>query len=188
MTIDSPSKDRSKLPARDRILLAAHDLFYAEGIRATGIDRIIAEAGVTKVTFYRHFPSKNDLILAFLDYRHERWMAWFKGALARNAHLGGGALVPALGEWFAREDFRGCAFINTVVEVGGTIPEAREVSRRHKEDMTAAIADILPEAPDRQATAKALALVVDGAIIRAQYEGDGKGALGTLMRVVAGLT
>ncbi|WP_394700542.1 TetR/AcrR family transcriptional regulator [Thiomicrorhabdus sp.] len=67
----------TKLPARERILLTAHDLFYREGIRATGIDRLIREAGVTKVTFYRHFPSKNDLILAFLHYRHQRWMDWF---------------------------------------------------------------------------------------------------------------
>jgi len=50
------------LPARERILLTAHELFYRDGIRATGIDRVIAESGVTKVTFYRHFPSKNDLI------------------------------------------------------------------------------------------------------------------------------
>jgi AcrR family transcriptional regulator len=58
------------LSARDRILRTAHDLFYADGLRATGIDRVIAEAGVTKVTFYRHFPSKNDLILAYLNLRH----------------------------------------------------------------------------------------------------------------------
>lgn len=67
----------SDLPARERILLAAHDLFYREGIRATGVDKVIAAAGVTKVTFYRHFPSKHDLIRAFLEYRHGIWMAWF---------------------------------------------------------------------------------------------------------------
>src|SRR6185436_2086359 len=78
----------------DRILQAAHDLFYRDGIRATGIDRVIAESGVAKLTFYRQFASKDDLILAFLDYRHERWMAWFTAALARH---GGDAraLVPA---------------------------------------------------------------------------------------------
>ena len=61
--------------ARDRILRTAHDLFYRDGIRATGIDRVIAESGVAKLTFYRHFPSKNDLIRAYLDYRHQRWRA-----------------------------------------------------------------------------------------------------------------
>src|ERR1700761_9011750 len=88
--------------ARDRILLTAHDLFYGEGIRATGIDRVIAASGVTKVTFYRHFPSKNDLILAYLDLRHGRWMDWFNGALerhggaAKGADSGAGALVPTM--------------------------------------------------------------------------------------------
>ena len=72
--------DRNTLPARQRILLTAHDLFYQEGIRATGIDRIIKESGVTKVTFYRHFPSKNDLITAFLAYRHQQWLTWFSTA------------------------------------------------------------------------------------------------------------
>ncbi len=60
---------------RERILLAAHDLFYRESTRATGIDRVIAESGVAKVTLYRHFPSKNDLICEFLEYRHLLWMA-----------------------------------------------------------------------------------------------------------------
>src|SRR6218665_2250806 len=73
----APSADTTDLPARDRILVTAHQLFYRDGIRATGIDRIIAESGVAKLTFYRHFPSKDDLVLAFLDYRHDRWLAWF---------------------------------------------------------------------------------------------------------------
>ena len=67
---------------RERILHTAHALFYREGIRATGIDRIIGEAHVTKVTFYRQFPSKHDLVAAYLEHRHALWMQWFKGALA----------------------------------------------------------------------------------------------------------
>ena len=82
--------EAAPLSARDRILGTAHDLFYRDGIRATGIDRLIAESGVTKVTFYRHFPSKNDLVRAFLDLRHARWMAWFVDALGRR-----GADTPA---------------------------------------------------------------------------------------------
>ncbi len=73
-----------EMSARDRILQTAHDLFYRDGIRATGIDRIIAEAQVTKVTFYRHFPSKNALVGAYLDYRHALWMGWFADALHRH--------------------------------------------------------------------------------------------------------
>ena len=81
MTFDPLPPGWQDLPARDRLLHTAHALFYRDGIRATGIDRVIAESGVTKVTFYRHFPSKNDLICAYLEYRHTGWMAWFGDAL-----------------------------------------------------------------------------------------------------------
>ena len=163
-------------PARDRILKTAHDLFYRDGVRATGIDRVIAEAKVTKATFYRHYPSKNDLIRAFLDYRHERWMAWFTDALARHgATLD--ALPPTLREWFESDDFRGCAFINTLGELGGALPDVVDIVQRHKEDMTAAIADLGPKDRKRKQRAEAAALIVDGAIIRAQYDGNPKAAL-----------
>ncbi len=84
-TLD-PLIDVPALPARERILATAYRLFYREGIRATGIDKVIAEAGgVTKVTFYRHFPSKDALILAYLELRHQRWMDWFVDSLDRHA-------------------------------------------------------------------------------------------------------
>ena len=155
--------------AKERILLAAHALFYGDGIRATGVDRVIAEAGVAKVTFYRHFPSKNDLVLAFLEYRHEHWMAWFAAALDRH---GGdvGALLPTLAEWFAAADFRGCAFINSVGELGDALPEVREVARRHKQNMTDAIEKLLPPSTMREQYAQAIAVAVDGAIVRAQFD------------------
>ncbi|TXT37511.1 MAG: TetR family transcriptional regulator [Comamonadaceae bacterium] len=174
------------LPARERILQTAHTLFYREGIRATGIDRVIAESGVTKVTFYRHFPSKNDLILAFLDYRHQRWMAWFTDALQR---YGGnaGALVPALAEWLGSESFRGCAFINSVGELGPSLPGVVEMAQRHKQDMMAAIANVLVPSEQREADAQAIALAVDGAIIRVQMDAKPDAALQSLNRVMQAL-
>jgi AcrR family transcriptional regulator len=177
------------LPARDRILQTAHDLFYRDGIRATGIDRVIAESGVTKVTFYRHFPSKNDLVLAFLAHRHERWMAWFRDALQRHGseRKGLGALVPALAEWFAHDDFRGCAFINSVGELGGTLPEVREAARRHKQEMAEAIAALLPPSRQRTRDAQALALAVDGAIVQAQLQAEPAEVLKSLARLAASL-
>jgi len=167
------------LSARERILLTAHDLFYREGIRATGIDRVIAESGVAKVTFYRHFPSKNILILEFLEYRHHRWMAWFIDAL--QGHGGGvKALSPALAEWFADQGFRGCAFINSVGELGTSLPEVLEITRRHKDEMTDVIANLLPSSRHRKQDAQALALAVDGAIIRVQYDQTPDAALSAL--------
>jgi len=171
--------DISALPARERILLTAHDLFYADGIRATGIDRVIAASGVTKVTFYRHFPSKDDLVRAFLDHRHARWMAWFVDALGRRgAHEctgNAGALLllaDVMAEWFADPAFRGCAFINAVAEVGGSVEGAAERAREHKREMVEVIAGLLPAAlPARMALAQAAALGVDGAIVKAQMGG-----------------
>jgi AcrR family transcriptional regulator len=172
MALSDPVDLTGKSP-RDRILLTAHDLFYREGIRATGIDRVIAEAGVTKVTFYRHFPSKNKLIIEFLNYRHERWMTWFVDALERHNSgktKGAAALVPALNEWFSDPGYRGCAFLNSVGEVGAAIPEVVEISRGHKQDMTAAIEHLLPKGRHRSADAKALTLAADGAIQHAQFD------------------
>lgn len=171
------------LPARERILLTAHDLFYRDGIRATGIDRVIAESGVTKVTFYRHFPSKNDLIREFLEYRHRRWMEWFVDALQLHGE-DLNALMPALSEWFNDENFRGCAFINSMGELGAVLPEVVEISRRHKQEMTEAIGRLLPPSKHRTADAQAVAMAVDGAIVRAHFDQSPEPALHVLNRLL----
>ena len=179
--------DIQNLPARERILLTAHDLFYHEGIRAIGVDRLIAESGVAKVTFYRHFPSKNDLIREYLEFRHQRWMAWFVGSLQRHGDSLK-AIIPALSEWFSDPGFRGCAFINSVAELGAVMPEIIEITQRHKLDMTSAILNLLPRARNRAKNAQAIALAIDGAIIRAQFEQDPQDALLVLGRIIKSLT
>jgi AcrR family transcriptional regulator len=173
------SFDIKEHPPRERILLTAHKLFYGDGIRATGIDRVISESGVAKVTFYRYFPSKNELIQAYLTYRHERWMDWFTAALNRHSeqHPGIGALVPALREWFDDEGYRGCAFINSVVELGVSQPEVVVIARMHKERMTDAIAALLPASKADSAASHAVALAIDGAIVQAQYLQSSEAAL-----------
>lgn len=181
--------DLSNLSARERILVTAHDLFYRDGIRATGVDRIIAQSGVAKLTFYRHFAAKDDLVRAFLDYRHERWMAWFVDALGRHGARPGGGLAPladALAEWFADPAFRGCAFINAVTEVGDSVAGVAQVAARHKQDMVDVIAALLPHGAHQAATAQAAALAVDGAIVRAQM-GDAAGAAAGLRRLLSAL-
>lgn len=170
------------LPARDRILLAAHDLFYRDGVRATGIDRVIAASGVAKLTFYRHFPSKNDLILAYLDYRHQRWLAWFADALARHGG-NAAAIVPAMRDWLADPGFRGCAFLNSVGELAGVLPEVRDITRAHKAQVASALAAVLPPSRRRTRQAAALALALDGAILRAQFD-TADAALNTLGDIV----
>jgi len=171
MSASSPS------PARARMLATAHELFYQHGIRATGVDKIIAASGVTKVTFYRHFPTKDDLVLAYLGARHEQWLGWFRAALAKyraEQTASGRAgqpfmpLLRALGEWFAAPEFRGCAFINVTAELGASLPGVLELTAAHKREMVAEIAALLPEHPRRAAMAEVAGLAVDGAIIRAQ--------------------
>jgi AcrR family transcriptional regulator len=189
--------DLAILSARDRILVTAHDLFYRDGIRATGVDRIIAASGVAKLTFYRHFASKDDLVRAFLDYRHERWMAWFVDALGRHGATPGGGLAPlaeAMAEWFADPAFRGCAFINAVTELGGSVGGVTQVAAQHKQDMVDVIAALLPASAQHgdaalaatQATAQAAALAVDGAIVHAQM-GYAAGAAQALCRLLSEL-
>ena len=156
---------------RERILVTAHDLFYRDGIRATGIDRVIAQAQVTKVTFYRHYPSKNALIREYLAYRHERWMRWLRSTL--TGHVASGrsptqALLETFDAWWSSPDYRGCAFINSAAELGTAAPEVLDIVRQHKAEMTAAFQELLPPGPKRAANAEALALAIDGAIVHAQ--------------------
>jgi len=157
------------LSAHDRILFTAHDLFYRDGIRATGVDKLIAESQVTKTTFYRHFPSKNDLILKFLEFRHQKWRNWFSQTLEKNGNTIT-ALAPTMSEWFNSKEFRGCAFINSLTELGTTSDAIVAQTKHHKEQVAIAIEKILPESVHKTDLAGALAIAIDGAIIKAQYD------------------
>lgn len=185
-----PSGLDTAVSARERIVRAAHDLFYGDGIRATGIDRIIASAGVTKVTFYRHFPSKNDLIVAYLDHRHALWMQWFRQALERHRDAASvhpwQPLADAMAEWLGSPSFRGCAFLNAVVELEGALPVVADLTRRHKADMTHVLEDLWPgTAEQKRSQAELAALVVDGAILRAQMDRAPGVALSLLQRLLS---
>ena len=110
----------------DRILAAAYDLFTRRGVRAVGVDEIIAKADVAKATFYRHFKSKDDLILAFLQRRGDLWTrGWLeKETLKRtdDPKLRMLAIFDVMDSWFRRADFEGCPFIDVV---GHTQPRDR---------------------------------------------------------------
>ena len=106
--------------ARERTLLTAYELFRTDGVTAVGVDRIVADAGVAKTTLYRHFHSKEDLVLAVLD-RHEQ--VWTHGWFERVSQHGGGtpevkilAIFDAFDEWFRQETYRGCLFTNVSIE------------------------------------------------------------------------
>lgn len=99
---------------------AAYELFSQKGTRAIGVDTIIARAGVAKATFYHHFPSKDDLVIAFLQRREQLWTRdWFeaevnrRGATPQERLL---AIFDVFDEWFQRDDFEGCPFLRTLFE------------------------------------------------------------------------
>lgn len=105
---------------RERILDAASPLFTQRGIGRTGVDTLIAEAGVAKATFYRHFPAKEDLVLAWLRDSRTRWFHRVRAvAEARAVTLGERVprLFEAAAEWLEAGDFRGCPYLNTAVEL-----------------------------------------------------------------------
>jgi AcrR family transcriptional regulator len=168
-------KVESPAPVRERILDCAATLFYRDGIRATGIDRVIAEAGVAKMSLYNHFAGKDELVLAFLERRDEKWMLWLKTRVdaERSPDKRLVTVFDALHEWFASRDFRGCAFINASVEYADEKSAATTAALRHK----ARLRDFLESTaraarmrkPDELAWS--LLLLVEGAIVTAQMEG-----------------
>src|SRR5688572_17501428 len=109
-------------PAHERILDTAYDLFARRGIRDVGIDEIIERAGVAKATLYRHFPSKDALVLAFLERREQLWTRDFVEAGARGrGHTPEErllAIFDVFDEWFRNAEFEACSFINTLLELG----------------------------------------------------------------------
>jgi AcrR family transcriptional regulator len=168
-----PPLPPASVAPRERILATAARLFYAQGVRATGIDQIIAEACVAKATLYYHFPSKTDLVRAYLRRRHDAWLREFEARLGKSRRRGLPALADALGRWFATGDFNGCAFINVTAESAGD--EWRGISCAHKDALRELIAGRLDPTlpPARRATAATRALlVVEGLIVRYQMTRD----------------
>jgi AcrR family transcriptional regulator len=106
--------------ARERILEAAYELFSRHGIQAVGVDAVITRSGVARQTLYRHFASKQDLVLAFLERREERWTRrWLQGEVQQRAAEPAAqllAIFDVFDEWFRRPDFEGCSFINVMLE------------------------------------------------------------------------
>jgi AcrR family transcriptional regulator len=163
------------ISVKERILDCAAGLFYRDGIRATGIDRIIAEAGVAKMSLYNQFGSKDELVLAFLQRRDARWMDWLEKriALERVADKRLVAVFDAMHEWFSSEDFRGCAFINASVEAANGKSAITQSALRHKARLRQFIETLARAAKLRkpEELAWSLLLLVEGAIVTAQMEG-----------------
>lgn len=166
----------------ERILKVADKLFYQDGIRAVGIDRLIAESGVAKASFYRAFPSKDDLVAAWIDMRDRQWRTWLQDTidqLAPRAQDKPLAVFDALEARFRQTTFRGCAFINTIAELARLDHPGALAARRHKESVRTLLASLLNDAgyKDHETLATFFLQLIDGAVVTAAREGKPDAAL-----------
>jgi AcrR family transcriptional regulator len=176
MAHSSPRNGTREPAARERIVDSSYELFSRRGIQAVGVDELIENAGVAKATLYRHFPSKDDLVLAFLERREELWThglveaeAKSRGSTPEEQLL---AIFDVFDEWFRREDFEACSFINVLLEMGAQHPAGR-ASMRHLENIRSMVRELAKEAGLRDPASFALSwhILMKGSIVSAA-EGD----------------
>jgi AcrR family transcriptional regulator len=168
----------------ERILDAATRLFADEGIHATGVDRVIAEADVAPMTVYRHFANKDGLVTATLARWGERWLAWLRD----EAWLGGDdpearleALWDALEKWFADEGFRGSYVANVATELRAKPGHpAQAVIAAHRAALRELLQDLLTaDGPPPAGTVLQLQMLIDGAVAAAAVDRQPGAAAGT---------
>lgn len=172
-----------KASARDRLLTSAATLFYNDGIAATGIDTIIKNAGVAKMSLYNNFSSKAELVEAYIDERHEEWLDLYKNRVA----LATTPLERVLAVFDAYHDhasfdyergFRGCGILNAASELGSGSP-GRKAVKRHKEEVEEILQKHVLEYPGltkekAKEIAEHLSFLLEGGMARAGLEGTGE--------------
>jgi AcrR family transcriptional regulator len=176
----SPPERRADRGPRERLLDTAYELFSRRGIRGVGIEEVIERAGVAKATLYRHFPSKDDLVLAFLERRHQHWTDDIQRA--QNRHSDGQpeerllAIFDVLDERFRSEELDAYLFFNALLEMGAEHPAGR-ASVRHVDHIRSIVRQLADEADlrDTDAFARSWHILMKGSIIAA-VEGDTRAA------------
>ena len=167
---------------RDRILEAASDLFTRRGVGATGVDTLIESAGVAKATFYRHFPSKDDLIVAWLRHPRTRWIDRLS-AEAESKATGPADVIPAffgtVAGWLEADGGRGCAYIDTALAMPDLAMPARAVIHEYLAEVESYLIDRLVAAgvAEADALAEKLHALLAGAIALSVATGDARPAL-----------
>ncbi|MGZ4999150.1 MAG: TetR/AcrR family transcriptional regulator [Methylomonas sp.] len=160
---------------RQRLLDAATELFYSQGIKATGIDAIVKLAGTNKMTLYNHFPSKDELVIAFLQKRDEDFTSWFaeqlnsKAVDAQDKLL---AIFDVIDDWMSIPAFRGCAFINAAAEFPTEGNPIHQLSAEFYDKFQSFITSLGEECgiSEPEALAMQLTLLVEGAIVSEQMK------------------
>jgi AcrR family transcriptional regulator len=163
--------------ARERILEAAYELFSKNGIRAVGIDAIIERSGAARMTLYRHFASKDDLVLAFLERRERVWTeSWLQAEVEARADDPADrlrAIFDVFDGWFRRDDFEGCSFINVLLEIADPASDVHQASAAHLATIRSFLERLASEAgiEDPQGFARQWHILMKGSIVAAA-EGD----------------
>jgi AcrR family transcriptional regulator len=162
---------------RERLGRAAYELFSRQGVRSVGIDAVIALAGTAKMTLYRNFPSKDDLIIDFLQRREELWThQWLvaeserRGDTPREQLL---AIFDVFSEWFQEPDFEGCAFLTTMIEVNDPDHPVYQATVQHLANIRVHLEKLAAEAgiDDTDSFARQWHILMKGSIMAA-HEGD----------------
>jgi AcrR family transcriptional regulator len=175
------SSEGSAPSARERILETAYELFSRHGTRAVGVDTVIARSGVAKMTLYRNFSSKDELILEFLRRREERWTRdWLQAEADRRGTTPAErllAIFDVFGEWFAREDFEGCSFVNVLLEIDDRAHAVRQASVVHLATIREYLQGLARGAgiEDADGFARQWHILMKGSIVSAA-EGDARAA------------
>jgi AcrR family transcriptional regulator len=172
----------SDLPARERILETAQRLFYRDGFRAVGIDTIIAEAGVAKMSLYRHFPSKDDLIVAYLEESNRQYWEWLEGAVAdvddpEEKLIG---MFAAIEKLATSPQCLGCTFQGTAAEFPDRDHPGHQVAVAHKNKVKDRFTELARQAglAEPESLGGQLLLLMDGAWVAARMYGPGNPVAG----------
>ena len=166
----SKKNDKAASKKRDQLVDTALRLFACHGYRATGIDRILAEAGVAKMTLYHHFKSKDELIVAALRRRDTEWREWFIGRVTKRAATPSerlSAVFDVIEEWFRNKDYHGCSFGQAATEFRDPKHSVHKMALEHKQQMLAYFRELAAAAgaKDPELLAQQISLLVEGAVI-----------------------
>jgi AcrR family transcriptional regulator len=173
---DSPDGD-TQASGRERLARAAYELFSREGVRAVGVDAVIARAGTAKMTLYRNFPSKDDLIIEFLRRREQIWTReWLEAESTRRGETPSArllAIFDVFAEWFSMPDFEGCSFLTTMIEVNDREHPVHQAAVQHLANIRGYIESLAAEAGigETGSFARKWHILMKGSIMAA-HEGD----------------
>lgn len=166
------------LTTREKLIQAGHEIFYREGFLTVGLDRLLNEVGCSKQTFYNHFESKDDLIVAVIDEHHRWWSSELRDRLQRAAGPDPRgqllAMFDVMGEIMHEPEYHGCIFINAAVEFPQPHHPAHQSARKAKADGLALLEDLAERAgaSDPRALAQEIDMIIEGALITHQVAPD----------------